>query len=281
MRPRYQSCVLGIALTVVALASVRSNAGGTAYWIEICNGVNPVSENSTGLDDGTHDGVVYRSFDLYVVVQPIWPSDDPQENGVYGVDFGIAGPNQGLVTDGEFFIDPLARQTVLENEDLSPSEPILDRAWFSCALALGESPVTVFLLDWDPSGTVAIWLNGFGAPPAYPEADGSFFLARVTVSADASALGGDCYVSDQRCIEACLPSIFVHNVPNAFRELECLGDITWDGVVDTSDLGRLIASFGEGWGDARFDPRADFTRDGVVDTADLSRLIANFGRVCE
>ncbi len=48
-------------------------------------------------------------------------------------------------------------------------------------------------------------------------------------------------------------------------------DINGDGVVDTADLGILIAFFGS------TNPQADLNGDGVVDTADLGILIASFG----
>lgn len=49
------------------------------------------------------------------------------------------------------------------------------------------------------------------------------------------------------------------------------GDLNGDGVVDTADLGVLIANFGTS------DPTSDINNDGIVDTADLGVLIANFG----
>lgn len=55
----------------------------------------------------------------------------------------------------------------------------------------------------------------------------------------------------------------------------CPADINGDGVVDTADLGLLIANFGAGLGSP-----ADINGDGVVDTADLGIFIASFGDVC-
>lgn len=49
------------------------------------------------------------------------------------------------------------------------------------------------------------------------------------------------------------------------------GDVNGDGVVDTADLGILIAAFGSS------SVIADVNGDGTVDTADLGLLIANFG----
>jgi hypothetical protein len=50
-----------------------------------------------------------------------------------------------------------------------------------------------------------------------------------------------------------------------------VGDLNGDGVVDTADLGILLAAFGSG------DPDADLNNDGIVDTADLGILLGVFG----
>ena len=54
----------------------------------------------------------------------------------------------------------------------------------------------------------------------------------------------------------------------------CIEDLNDDSVVDTADLGILIAQFGTSG------PAADLNDDGVVDTADLGILIAAFGQPC-
>jgi len=53
-----------------------------------------------------------------------------------------------------------------------------------------------------------------------------------------------------------------------------ISDINGDGVVDTADLGILIAQFGTAA------PVADLNNDNVVDTADLGILIGAFGTTC-
>lgn len=52
------------------------------------------------------------------------------------------------------------------------------------------------------------------------------------------------------------------------------GDLNYDGVVNTSDLGGLIINFG---GAGAF---GDLNGDGLVDTADLGTLIGQFGQSC-
>lgn len=53
--------------------------------------------------------------------------------------------------------------------------------------------------------------------------------------------------------------------------LPVFGDINGDGVVDTADLGIVIALFG------RSDDQGDINGDGIVDTADLGIVISRFG----
>ena len=53
--------------------------------------------------------------------------------------------------------------------------------------------------------------------------------------------------------------------------LPVFADLNGDGVVDTADLGILIALFG------RDDAIADLNDDGIVDTADLGIMIGRFG----
>ena len=55
---------------------------------------------------------------------------------------------------------------------------------------------------------------------------------------------------------------------------ECFGDLNGDGVIDTADLGVLIADFGQK------SLTADLNGDGIVDTADLGLLIGVFGQSC-
>jgi len=57
--------------------------------------------------------------------------------------------------------------------------------------------------------------------------------------------------------------------------LACPADLNGDGVVDTADLGQLIAAFGA----VGANP-ADLNNDNVVDTADLGIFIPEFGNNC-
>jgi hypothetical protein len=59
--------------------------------------------------------------------------------------------------------------------------------------------------------------------------------------------------------------------------IPCPGDINDDGVVDTADLGLLLAVFGQAPPSL---PEADINGDGVTDTADLGLLLSVFGTPC-
>jgi hypothetical protein len=56
-----------------------------------------------------------------------------------------------------------------------------------------------------------------------------------------------------------------------FRLIRELADLNNDGVIDTADLGRLIANFG------LTGTNYDLNADGIIDTADLGLLISVFG----
>lgn len=55
----------------------------------------------------------------------------------------------------------------------------------------------------------------------------------------------------------------------------CPADLNNDFVIDTADLGLLLAGFGG------INPDLDINGDGVVDTADLGLLLSAFGSICD
>lgn len=55
-----------------------------------------------------------------------------------------------------------------------------------------------------------------------------------------------------------------------------IGDCNFDGIVDQSDLGILLASYERDPNHPLFDPRADFNGDGYVNQQDLGLLLANY-----
>lgn len=60
----------------------------------------------------------------------------------------------------------------------------------------------------------------------------------------------------------------------------CEGDVTGDGVVDTADLGALLACFGACDGQPNFNPAADLVEDGCIDIDDLVVLLSAYGETC-
>ena len=64
------------------------------------------------------------------------------------------------------------------------------------------------------------------------------------------------------------------------RSYRCPGDTNRDGVVNSIDLGQLLAHFGEATGPGLVSAGADFNHDGVIDTLDLGSLLAAFGSAC-
>ncbi|MDB4632947.1 dockerin type I domain-containing protein [bacterium] len=63
-------------------------------------------------------------------------------------------------------------------------------------------------------------------------------------------------------------------IPPVVTPVECVGDITGDGNVDSSDLGILIALWNTS---AKSNPEADLNRDGTVNAADIGLLIGAWG----
>ncbi|MCA9242379.1 MAG: hypothetical protein KDA32_00380 [Phycisphaerales bacterium] len=57
-------------------------------------------------------------------------------------------------------------------------------------------------------------------------------------------------------------------------------DMDNSGLVDLSDLARLIAAFGRSVGDPGYDPVPDFDTSGTVDLSDLALLLSLFGLPC-
>ncbi|MCA9242380.1 MAG: hypothetical protein KDA32_00385 [Phycisphaerales bacterium] len=85
---------------------------------------------------------------------------------------------------------------------------------------------------------------------------------------DASIVSGSCFR-----IEALVSM-------NPCDNVEPCPDMDNSGLVDLSDLARLIASFGRSVGDPGYDPVPDFDNSGTVDLSDLALLLSLFGLPC-
>ena len=63
-------------------------------------------------------------------------------------------------------------------------------------------------------------------------------------------------------------------IPPVVTPIDCTGDITGDGVVDSGDLGILISLWNTS---AKRNPEADINGDGIVNAADIGLLIGVWG----
>jgi len=97
-------------------------------------------------------------------------------------------------------------------------------------------------------------------------ASGAAYLLRpVALDCDANGVPDACQIASGGQTD-----LNADGVPD---DCQCLGDTNGDGLVDTADLGTLIASFGASGS-------ADLNGDTVVDQADLAMLLQRFGQPC-
>jgi len=121
------------------------------------------------------------------------------------------------------------------------------------------------LADGASAPYLAAW-DGAQWAPAFGGADGEVFALLGMDPADAgSMLAGGAFAHAGAVDADAVGRLVGCSAPGI------TGDINGDGLVDTADLGALIANFGTS------NPDADLNDDGIVDTADLGQLIANFG----
>lgn len=69
----------------------------------------------------------------------------------------------------------------------------------------------------------------------------------------------------------------IDNVSISVNAPSCTADLNSDGLINTADLIRILARFGQSVSGG--DP-TDITGDGVVNTADLVQLLVRFGQSC-
>ena len=171
-------------------------------WVEVDNSVF-FNGNATGLNDGAHNGTIYRTFDLYVNVG----------QGVLVADSGdtqSGGPNSGILIQNTSFFQFNPGGSPSNAPPLQGFLPLFPHLEFDSYVALGDTPPAQigltglgqgFVFDTDElSGT---WFTSQGSP-ASPEGNGNLFVARFTVEStsgfgtDESAsrfLGGQLYVA--------------------------------------------------------------------------------------
>lgn len=121
---------------------------------------------------------------------------------------------------------------------------------------------TIDLAQQFPGGVPSTIHLAFGA---YGTADGGNLRPMLQVPASVNADGN---IDAVEYITIDLGSIAVGG-----GGAPCPADLNGDGIVDTQDLGQLLAAFGQS--DA-----GDVNRDGVTDSSDLGTLLGAFGLVC-
>ena len=168
-------CAAGASVLAIAAQQASAIPQG-AYWEAVANCTNPVTGESTGLEDA------WRTYDLFV---------DLELGDVVGaIDFGIAGGNSGLSTDGVFFQTPppFGGDSVRQNESFAAFSPTVP---FDTAVAMNDEPLSfAAAMDWDPAGVTGAWFSA-----DQNQVGGPLFVARITVSSDTTFLGGQVFVS--------------------------------------------------------------------------------------
>lgn len=167
------------ALAIAALACAQTPAHALplgAYWEPVPNAINPVTSEPSGLEGD------WLTFDLYLALDT--------GDVASAFDFGIAGPNTGLITDGAFYQteSPFGSDSAIENIANGADHPALP---FDTAVAMNEEPLLFAqAMDWDQSGVTGAWFSSLLGQVAGP-----VWLARITVSSDTTFLGGQFFVS--------------------------------------------------------------------------------------
>ncbi|MCB9838612.1 MAG: hypothetical protein H6813_04670 [Phycisphaeraceae bacterium] len=170
-----------------------------AHWVQVDNSANANQGAGTGFDAS------WCTYDLYV--------DFEAGDVVSAADFGIAGPNAGLSTDGTFFQvgPPFGGDSYLSNLGFAAFFPNVE---YDTAIALGGStPSFAQAMAWNEGGVTGAWFNT--TPTA---ASPSLHLARVTVNIGATFLGGQIFVTGNGPsgeFGTTVPSTGVVNIPNA------------------------------------------------------------------
>ena len=159
---------------------------------------------------------------------------------------------------------------------VSTTEPIFAvGGWFKCN---GDSAGFLFE-DRTTANEPGYVLPGYGA--MYPGDNAGFdhkFIGIVDPAGFTSVvLTGTLEINEKGMIEGGVIfgcDDFTLGVPVGFGTAPCPSDLNGDGIINTADLGLLLAAFGTN------DTAVDINNDGVADTADLGILLADFDSTC-
>ena len=219
--------------------------------------------------------------------------------------------NQGLTSNSPAFFLLNAPASVLTNCIFWGSQGGQATNAQSSQIQVSNSPGTQILSCVLPAGSLAVgagcrftdpcFVDPFGADGSVGTADDNFRLNSGSLAIDAGNGGlipndfgdtdGDGNIFEQvqvdldripRVIDdggmantGVDPAVDIGAYENP--GFSCLGDYTGDGLVNTTDLTRLLANFG---GTSSPCGSIDLNGDGLINTADLVILLSKFGNNC-
>lgn len=165
-------------ITAAAALTIAGSAFAVpqgAYWEMVDN-----TTNIAGTDTGFENS--WMTFDLFVDLEP--------GDVVGAIDFGIAGGNAGLSTDGAFFNAGPPFGSDSHKVALSFAGFAGDNEYDTAVAMNNEDLSFAAAMNWDPAGVTGAWFSS-----AANQVGGPVFVARISVSADAEFLGGQLFVS--------------------------------------------------------------------------------------
>ena len=133
------------------------------------------------------------------------------------------------------------------------------------------------LLQWDfvhfDHAPNPLWNDQFNCWTGHPN-----YAYLIEWSADCN---GDGIVDYGQILDGTVDDLDQNGVPDCCNagdacDPPCPGDLSGDGLVDSIDLGLLLALWGT---DGQNNPQADIDGDGVVDSVDLGLVLSGWG-VC-
>lgn len=174
------SVIAAIAATFAAGQALAVPQG--AYLQQVDNSTNIAGAN-TGFE------LLWTTYDLFVALEP--------GDVVGALDFGVAGPNTGLITDGVFFDGvPFSGETVGPNIALAILFPDIE---YDSAVTINggcEPVIIVAPTKWNPAGVTGAWLaNAVQLGAGGPNGPDDMWAARITVSIGATFIGGQMFVA--------------------------------------------------------------------------------------
>jgi len=221
------SCAAGLG----SLVASSADAGMIAQWVEVDNSATN-SGQPTGLNDGSHNGIVWRTFDLFL--QTTTP--------IQRLDSGVApslDPNAGVTISGN--VQYFQQSYDGAPQDLPPSPSaesenplIVFDSYVGLGDLLADEIIETVEVEFDEDSLVGQWQAAPFVGSVGPNENGEIFAGRFTVSSelgfgvDESAdrmLGGELFVQEEgggfQIVE--LPNAFAIPAPGGFFLIGLLG----------------------------------------------------------